>query len=152
MQAHRKCSVSQLATLEQISKESAQKASNHYQNGYSIVPVGRQRGHGQSGVGSLVGLSAWHHAFIYELYTSNPARPLCGYVEGLYRKYQMIVSKQLVLRWFKFIGPNTGSMRETLAYPPGRSMNQLCIIYPSTLGLYPGSMMSVVWSLQMRSQ
>ena len=33
----------------------------------------------------------------------------------------MIVSEQLVLRWFKFIGPYTGSMRETSAYPPGRS-------------------------------
>ena len=120
IQAHGECSSRRLATLERISRESARKAINHYRDGYSVVPVRMRRGHGLSGVGSLAGMVPQHHIFLYHLYKSNPARPLEGYVTEFVRKFGLVISGQLVSRWFQSIGPYNGSFRETSAFPAGR--------------------------------
>ena len=120
IQAHGMCSPQRLATLERISRESARKAINHYRDGYSVVPVAMHRGHGLSGVGSLAGMVPQHHIFLYHLYKSDPARPLEGYVTEFVRKFGLVISGQLVSRWFQSIGPYNGSFRETSAFPAGR--------------------------------
>ena len=118
-QEHGCCSADRLASLTRISKRSAKKAIDYYHDGYSFVPI-RGRGHGRSGVGSLAGMTPGHHVFLYQLYMRNPSRPLVGYRSEFFERYGLIVSEQLICRWFKEIGPFSGSFRETSAFPPGR--------------------------------
>ena len=118
-QEHGSCSADRLALLTHVSKRSAKKAIVCYHNGYSFVPI-RRRGHGHSGVGSLTGLTPGHHVFLDQLYMTNPSRPLVGYTSEFLERYGFTVSEQLVCRWFKEIGPFSGSFRETSAFPPGR--------------------------------
>ena len=78
-QEHGSCSAGRLASLTHVSKRSAKKAIDHYHNGYSIVPIRGPHGHGYSGVGSLTGMTPGHDVFLFQLYMTNPSRPLVGY-------------------------------------------------------------------------
>ena len=52
-----------------------------------------------------------HHAYIYSMYLSNPALPVHGYTEELYRNFGLIVSYGVIERWFLMIGLFKGMMR-----------------------------------------
>ena len=119
-QEHGSCSAGRLASLTHVSKRSAKKAIDHYHNGYSIVPIRGPHGHGYSSVGSLTGMTPEHHVFLFQLYMTNPCQPLVGCTSEFFERFGLIVSKQLICRWFKEIGPFSGSFRETSAFPPGR--------------------------------
>ena len=73
-----RCTVRKLASAARISKASAGKAIDAFYNGFG-VPQRKKRGHGKRGAGSMNGITMEHHAFLYELYLDNPARPLDGY-------------------------------------------------------------------------
>ena len=89
------CSERRLACLAGISRQSAKKSIEAYQNG-NILPSQTIRGHGHTGVGVLKGLLPAHHSYIYELYMANPAWPLDGYVEELFVKYGLVVNYELI--------------------------------------------------------
>ena len=76
------------------------------------MPV-KKRGHNKKGIGTLSNLKIHHHVFLYSLYRSNPAMPLYGYYEELYRNYQIKVSEMFIKRWFDTVGPYKGTLRKT---------------------------------------
>ena len=119
IQSHGSCSVRRLVHLTGISVGSARKSIKAYHDGYD-VPIVSPRGHRSAGVGSLIGLSEEHHAFLYDLYKANPARPLIGYEQEMYSKYGFVVGYDLIYRWFNCVGPFRGSLRVTNAFPPDR--------------------------------
>ena len=109
---HGRCSTRRLARLAGISQRSACKAIDYYESGI-LLPPSIPRGHGRSGVGSLLGWEMEHHAYIYDLYRDNPALPVDGYVEQFYQRYNIVLSKSTIQRWFLTIGPFKGMMRVT---------------------------------------
>jgi len=113
------CSVRRLAKFSKISRQSASKAIDYYEIGV-IVPPTLPQGHGRSGVGSMIGLKMRHHAYIYDLYVKNPSCPLHGYVEEIYRRFNILVTNDIIQRWFYTIGPFKGTMRLTSRFPDGR--------------------------------
>ena len=113
-----KCSARTLAKGAKISRGSASKAIEYHRLG--TVPTECQRGHGQKGVGSIIGLSPFHHRYIYDLYKQNPARPVSGYIEEIKKEYGIILGKDIIQRWFRETGPYKGSMRATSRFPSGR--------------------------------
>ena len=119
IQSHGSCSVRRLVHLTGISVGSARKSIKAYHDGYD-VPIVSPRGHHLAGVGSLIGLSEEHHAFLYDLYKANPDRPLIGYEQEMYSKYGFVVRYDLIYRWFNYVGPFRGSLRVTNAFPPDR--------------------------------
>ena len=100
LESHGSCSERRLASLSGVSKNTARKSITSFREG-NIVHTPCSCGHGYRVLGKLSGLEACHHAYIYKLYTDNPARPLDGYAEELYIKYGLIVSVQLLSNWFK---------------------------------------------------
>ena len=105
---HGKCSARTLAKSAKISRPSAQKAVTYYLL-TSTIPPTRKKGHGRTGVGSLIGLFPSHHDLIYRLYKANPARPLMGYVEEVEKECGILLHKDVIERWFLSVGPHRGS-------------------------------------------
>ena len=119
MRTKGRCTVRMLARGARISKYSASKAMIYYDIGV-IVPPLMPQGHLRRGVGSLTGMDMRHHVFIYQLYLYNPAMPIHGYIEELYRKFGLMVTSGVIQRWFMSIGPFKGTMRLTSKFPSGR--------------------------------
>ena len=97
------CSLRRLATLSCISPNTARKAVIYYESG-TITPPKKNRGHGRTGVGQIIGLQMCHHECIFKTYLKNPAMPLIGYIDILQQKYDINVSEGLIRCWFKTIG------------------------------------------------
>ena len=117
--AHGRCTYRRLSALASISYQSARKAIDYY-NGGLLLPTKLARGHGKRGVGSMLDWQMYHHLFIYELYRSNPALPVDGYVEEFFQRFGLRVSNTTIQRWFLTIGPFKGTMRITSRYPSAR--------------------------------
>ena len=113
------CTVRKLASVAEISTTSAQKAIQAYHYGFG-VPLPKKRGHGKKGNGSLTGMTIDHQMHLYELYISNPSRPLDGYSEELFKMYGKWFSKDVVRRWFMTAGPYKGSLRATSRFPSSK--------------------------------
>ena len=113
------CSTRRLSVLSSVSLSSAFKFITSYNSGLDIPPI-KKRGHGKSGVGSLLGFKMKHHAFIFELYLKNPTLPLIGYVDELESKFSLFTSVSTITRWFATMGPFKGNLRVTGSFPPGR--------------------------------
>ena len=105
-----KCTLRQLSEEAMISTTAASKAMQFAAEGV-LIPLVASRGHGKSGVGSLKGLGIEHSEYLYTLYKANPALPLYGYCEEFRLKFGIIISEQLVLRWFNTAGRYKGSRR-----------------------------------------
>lgn len=114
-----RCTVRMLATGAKISLASANKAMIYYDIGMIIPPISKQ-GHCKHGVGSLSGMKMQHHMYIYRLYLDNPALPLHGYIQEIFNKFGLIISADMIHRWFMTIGPFKGTMRLTSKFPSGR--------------------------------
>ena len=114
-----KCTVPMLAKAACISLHSAHCAINLHRAGLSVMPK-CQRGHGKKGVGSKKGFSVEHHAFLYNLYKTNPSMPMYGYCEEFEQKFDHSLSESFIKRWFESIGPFKGSLRVTSYHPTGR--------------------------------
>ena len=99
---------------------SARKVIRFYESGIGI-PCRKCRGHGYSGVGSILGWEMHHHAFLYDLYCDNPSLPIDGYVDKFLFRYGMTISNSTVERWFQAKGSFKGTMRVTSRYPSGRN-------------------------------
>ena len=91
-----------LAEGAKISITSANKVMIYYDIGMVIPPL-LQQGHCRHGVGSICGMQMKHHIYIYQLYLDNPALPVHGYIEELYRKFGLIVSEGVIHQWFMTI-------------------------------------------------
>ena len=90
------------------------------------VPCRERQGHVRRGVGSLSGWEPCHDKCIYELYLQNPSRPLTGYAQNLQETFGLIVSKQLINRWFIMIGLYKGNMCVTSSFTSGRNSWSTC--------------------------
>ena len=115
-QIYGKCSVRTLAKKAKVSKDSAHKCIKMFEKGMSTMPE-KKRGHNKRGIGMLSGFKIQHHAFLYSLYKKNPALPLYGYCEELYRYHNINVSEMFIKRWFDTVGPYKGSLRKTSNFP-----------------------------------
>ena len=111
------CSVRKLARIAMISRTSAQKAIDSYENRSEIVR--KPRGTKRRGVGSLKKFEMKHHEYIYRLYRKNPSLPADGYIDKFYKKFGIEISRTFVSSWFH-TGPFKGTMRETSTFPPNR--------------------------------
>ena len=111
-----KCSVRTLAKKAKVSKAAAHKCIKMCERGMTTMPV-KKRGHNKKGIGSLSNLKIHHHVFLYSLYKSNPAMPLYGYCEELYRNHRIKVSEMFIKRWFDTVGPHKGTLRKTSNFP-----------------------------------
>ena len=110
------CTVRTLAKEAKCSKDAAHKAIGLCKRGMSKMPR-KKRGHRKVGIGSLIQLKIYHHAFLYSLYKKNPAMPLYGYCEELQRHFGLNVSEMFMKRWFHTVGPYKGTLRKTSAFP-----------------------------------
>ena len=54
----------------------------------------------------------------YNLYLKQPDRPADSYIDKLYRRYSIRVSRSFISRWFRNISPFKGTMRKTSKFPP----------------------------------
>ena len=114
-----RCTVRMLAAGAKISLKSANKAMIYHDIGMVIPPL-LQQGHCRRGVGSMCGMHMMHHMYIYKLYLDNPALPVHGYMEEMYKKFGLILREDIIHRWFMTIGPFKGTMRLTSKFPSGR--------------------------------
>ena len=51
----------------------------------------------------------------------KPSQPLNGYAQELQETFRLVISKQLISRWFSTIGPFKGTMRVTSSFTWGRN-------------------------------
>ena len=122
MTQHGSCGLRQLARSCSISTTSAKKAIAFF-NSESIER--KKRGHGRTGIGSLIGLTPCHHDFLYNLYTSRPSLPIEGYICEFDKKFQIVLSRSFITRWFHEIGPYKGTFRTTSKFPPAKNSKRV---------------------------
>ena len=69
----------------------------------------------------MSGMTMEHHQYVYQLYLDNPCRLLDGYVQELLNEFGLIVSNDIMQRWFMEIGPFKGTMWVASRFPSGRN-------------------------------
>ena len=120
-------SIRQFAKIASISIGSAKKTIGFIQDGSVSVS---KKGHGKTGVGSIMNLLPEEETKLLMLRKENPSRPNASYVVELFKFSDRVVSESFISQWFLKAGPHRGSCQKTSTFPTHRySMTNVMLLY-----------------------